>query len=180
MDDPNKPNPPEDSGEFFDAEVIPNGNGTHAPFVEAYDLEEGSSGAGRKKRVLTPKERLSLSALCRIQCTFEEICAVMAISKKTLVRMRQEETEIRRIMDDGYSRGRVSLRRHLFRHAERNVAAAIFLSKNLLGYRDVSDPNTNGSGGPIELSHVFSMSPDERRARIAELEQRRSRLLESA
>ena len=48
----------------------------------------------------------------------------------------------------------MSVRRALFKlAAQGNVAAAIFLSKNLLGYRDVVNNELTGpGGGPIQMS----------------------------
>jgi hypothetical protein len=58
------------------------------------------------------------------------------------------------IMDHAKAKGRVSVRRSLFRMAAKdNVAAAIFLSKNLLGYRDVVNTEHSGlAGGPIQIA----------------------------
>ena len=61
-----------------------------------------------------------------------------------LARLRQAERQIAEIMDRARAKGRVSVRRSLFRMAAaNNVAAAIFLAKNLLGYKDVR--NYDGS-----------------------------------
>jgi len=51
-------------------------------------------------------------------------------------------------MERAKAKGRVSVRRNLFRLASGgNVAAAIFLAKNLLGYRDVVANEHSGEGG---------------------------------
>jgi len=45
----------------------------------------------------------------------------------------------------GHAKGRISVRWHLFRQAAgNNLAAAIFLAKNLLGYRDVVNTEHTG------------------------------------
>ena len=60
-------------------------------------------------------------------------------------------------MEHGRAKGRVSVRRSLFRLAQRgNVAAAIFLAKNLLGYRDVVNTEHSGPAGGAD--------PDRRQA----------------
>jgi hypothetical protein len=57
------------------------------------------------------------------------------------------------------------VRRSLFRKAAaNNVAAAIFLAKNLLGYRDVVNNEHSGlAGGPIQIAAKpdFSQLSDE-------------------
>ena len=69
------------------------------------------------------------------------------------------------VMDNAKAKGRVSVRRSLFRMAAKdNVAAAIFLSKNLLGYRDVVNTEHSGlAGGPIQIAARpdFSQLTDE-------------------
>jgi len=66
----------------------------------------------------------------------------------------------RDIMDQGRVKGRVSVRRHLFRLAAAgNVAAAIFLAKNLLGYKDIVNTEHTGlAGGPIQISSKPDLS----------------------
>ena len=57
-------------------------------------------------------------------------------------------------MEHAKAKGKVSVRRNLFRLAGNgNVAAAIFLAKNLLGYRDVVNTEHSGlAGGPIQIA----------------------------
>jgi hypothetical protein len=68
-------------------------------------------------------------------------------------------------MERGKAKGRVSLRRNLFRLANAgNVAASIFLSKNLLGYKDYfNNELTGAAGGPIQVAAKpdFSQLTDE-------------------
>ncbi len=96
---------------------------------------------------------VELEKLCNMQCTDEEIAAFFGVNKRTIER-RRKVTKFRDIMDRGKAKGRVSVRRHLFRLANNgNVAAAIFLAKNLLGYRDVVNTEHTGlAGGPIEIA----------------------------
>src|SRR5689334_24434388 len=88
-----------------------------------------------------------------MQCTDEEVAAFFGVSTRTIERRRSVE-KFREIMDQGRAKGRVSVRRNLFRLANAgNVAAAIFLSKNLLGYRDVVNTELSGpAGGPIQVA----------------------------
>jgi hypothetical protein len=96
---------------------------------------------------------VELEKLCTMQCTDEEIAAFFNVDKRTIVR-RRKVAKFRDIMDRAKAKGRVSVRRHLFRLAANgNVAAAIFLAKNLLGYRDVVNTEHTGlAGGPIQIT----------------------------
>lgn len=94
-----------------------------------------------------------LEKLCGMQCTDEEIAAFFGISTRTIERRRKVQ-RFREIMENAKAKGRVSVRRSLFKLAANgNVAAAIFLSKNLLGYRDVVNTEHSGlAGGPIQIA----------------------------
>ncbi len=103
-----------------------------------------------------PKAKIDLAELeklCGMQCTDEEIAAFFGISSRTITR-RRDSQKFRDIMDNARAKGRISVRRSLFKLAVAgNVAAAIFLSKNLLGYRDVVNTEHTGlSGGPIQIA----------------------------
>src|SRR5215472_13385379 len=105
-----------------------------------------------------------LEKLAGMQCTNEEIGAFFGVSKRTILRRCQGE-KFREIIENGRAKGRVSVRRALFRLANAgNVAAAIFLSKNLLGYRDVVNNEHSGpDGSPIQIATKpdFSQLTDE-------------------
>ncbi len=96
---------------------------------------------------------VELEKLCNMQCTDEEIAAFFGVNKRTIER-RRKVAKFREIMDRSKAKGRISVRRHLFRQAAgNNVAAAIFLAKNLLGYRDVVNTEHTGlAGGPIQIA----------------------------
>jgi hypothetical protein len=102
---------------------------------------------------------VELEKLCGMQCTDEEIAAFFGVSTRTIERRRQVQ-KFRDIMDQGRAKGRVSVRRHLFRLAAAgNVAAAIFLSKNVLGYKDVVNTEHTGlAGGPIQIASKPDLS----------------------
>src|SRR5437763_16162377 len=94
-----------------------------------------------------------LEKLAGMQCTNEEIAAFFGVSKRTILRKCKVE-KFRDSIERGRAKGRVSVRRSLFKLANAgNVAAAIFLSKNLLGYRDVMNTEHTGlAGGPIQIA----------------------------
>ena len=100
-----------------------------------------------------------LDKLCQMQCTDPEIAAFFGVSKKTIERRRKRQ-KFSDIMDHAKAKGRISVRRALFKLAAAgNVAAAIFLSKNLLGYRDVvNTEHTGAAGGPIEIAAKPNLS----------------------
>jgi len=95
-----------------------------------------------------------LEKLCALHCTDQEIAAWCGVSVRTIERRRRKPGPVAEAMERGRSKGKLSLRRHLWRLAAAgNVAAAIFLSKNLLGYRDVVNTEHSGLGGaPIEIA----------------------------
>ena len=107
------------------------------------------SGAGRKAADINLED---LEKLCGLQCTDEELAAWFGVSLRTIERRRQEPA-FAEAMERGKARGRLSLRRNLFGlSAKGNVAASIFLAKNILGYKDVSRSEHSGpDGGPIPI-----------------------------
>lgn len=96
---------------------------------------------------------VELEKLCTMQCTDEEVAAFFGVSTRTIERRRKVE-RFRKIMDNAKAKGRISVRRSLFRLAANgNIAAAIFLAKNLLGYRDVVNNELSGvAGGAIQIA----------------------------
>jgi hypothetical protein len=112
-----------------------------------------------------------LEKLCGMQCTDEEIAAFFGVSNRTIVRRRRVK-QFAEIMERARAKGRVSVRRSLFKLAAGgNIAAAIFLAKNLLGYRDVVSTEHSGvAGGPIEIAS----RPDLSQLSDEELEQLRA------
>jgi hypothetical protein len=112
--------------------------------------------------VARPEAKIDLAELeklCGMQCTDEEVAAFFGVSTRTIERRRTVE-KFREIMDQGRAKGRVSVRRSLFKLANAgNIAAAIFLSKNLLGYKDVVNTEHTGlAGGPIQLTSKPDLS----------------------
>ena len=93
-----------------------------------------------------------LEKLAGMQCTNEEIAAFFGVSKRTILRKCKVE-KFRDIIEQGRAKGRVSVRRSLFKLSNAgNVAASIFLAKNLLGYKDYFSNEHSGPGGaPIAI-----------------------------
>lgn len=107
---------------------------------------------------------VELEKLCGMQCTDEEIAAFLNVSTRTIERRRQVK-HIGEMMDRAKAKGRVSVRRGLFREAARgNIAAIIFLAKNVIGYRDIVNTEHTGlEGGPIQIANKpdFSQLTDD-------------------
>jgi len=122
------------------------------------------SGSGRKSVNINLGE---LEKLCGLQCTDEEVASFFSVSVRTIER-RKRQPAFGEAMARGKARGRLSLRRSLWGlAAQGNPAANIFLSKNLLGYKDVqSNEHSGPDGGPIQLSIVEALH--QRRNRLAE------------
>ena len=109
-----------------------------------------------------PKVKIDLAELeklCVMQCTDEEVAAFFGVSTRTIERRRQVK-KFNDVMERGRAKGRVSVRRNLFRLADNGqIAAAIFLSKNLLGYKDyVNSELTGAAGGPIQITSKPDLS----------------------
>jgi hypothetical protein len=131
-----------------------------------------------------PKSKIDLvelEKLCAMQCTDEEIGAFFGVSTRTIERRRKMQ-RFGDVMEQARSKGRVSVRRNLFRLAAGgNVAAAIFLAKNLLGYRDVvADEHSGPDGRPIsidsrpDLSHLSDEDLEQLQSLVDKAQPKRS------
>src|SRR3984957_7930603 len=102
---------------------------------------------------------VEMEKLYSMQCTDEEVAAFFGVSSRTIQRRRKVK-HFGEAADRAKAKGRVSVRRHLFRLAAAgNVAAAIFLAKNLLGYRDVvSNEHSGPNGAPIQIEGKPNLS----------------------
>ena len=114
-------------------------------------------GAGRKAAKIDLAE---LEKLCTLQCTDEEVAAFFGVKIRTIERRRHKEAAVAATMERGRAKGRISVRRSLFAQAAKGeTAAAIFLAKNLLGYRDVRRNEHSGpDGGPISVDGGLDFS----------------------
>lgn len=108
-----------------------------------------------------PKVKIDLAELeklCSMQCTDEEVAAFLGVSVRTIER-RRKSPAFQEVMELAKAKGRVSVRRNLFKLAAAgNIAAVIFLAKNLLGYKDIVANEMSGpNGGPITLGPAPEM-----------------------
>jgi hypothetical protein len=121
------------------------------------------SRAGRRARRI---DLVELEKVCALQCTDEEIAAFFEVSVRTIER-RRKNPAFAEAMERGRAKGRLSLRRSLWAVALKgNPAANIFLSKNLLGYKDyLSNEHSGPEGAPIRVSLIETLH--KRRNRLA-------------
>jgi hypothetical protein len=109
-----------------------------------------------------PRVKMDLAELEKLygmQCTDEEVAAFFGVSTRTLSRRRKVK-KFADVVDQAKAKGRVSVRRSLFRLATNgNIAAAIFLAKNLLGYKDVlSNEHSGPDGAAIQIANKLDLS----------------------
>ncbi len=93
---------------------------------------------GQIKQKQATISQSTFESLCAIQCTKEEICAVLRVSDKTLDRWCKDTygEYFSVIFAEKKQLGKMSLRRNMFKQAEKNPTMAIWLSKQHLGMRD--------------------------------------------
>ena len=104
-----------------------------------------------------------LEKLCALQCTQADLAGWFGVhlhtienrvKDDTLLAHEGEEMTFHEIMERGYARGRVSLRRRQMENADNgNATMQIWLGKNILGQRDNIEV-TGNAAGPIETKDV--------------------------
>ena len=105
-----------------------------------------------KKRGFAPKpiDIEQVKTLASIQCTYEEIAAVMKLKKRQFIDRVKADPELRAAIDEGWASGRASFRRLQVKLLEAgNATMGIWLGKQYLGQRDQIGL-TGGDGGPIK------------------------------
>lgn len=80
-------------------------------------------------------------SLCQYQCTLKEIAGIFGVSEDTIQRFckRTYKKPFIDCFNDFRQAGLISLRRTQFKLAEKSPAMAIFLGKQYLGQKDVTD-----------------------------------------
>lgn len=104
--------------------------------------------------------------MCKLQCTGEEIAAVLGIHYETL------NNKVKELGYDSFpdyfaekrQAGKASLRRMQFKHAENNPIMAIFLGKNLLNQSDKQEIVNHNINSDID-----DLDDDQRKAEIDRL-----------
>ena len=100
-----------------------------------------SKGQIKQKQATISKELFE--SLCGIQCTRDEIAAVLKVSEKTLDRWCMENygDHFVSVFKEKREYGKSSLRRTQWKLAEKNSAMAIWLGKQYLNQTDKIDAN---------------------------------------
>ena len=96
-----------------------------------------------------------LEALCRLNCTHEEIAAYFNVSLKTVQNRYKEDEEFRRAVDTGKAQGRLSLRRKQIELVDNgNASMAIWLGKQLLAQTDKQEIDNYNHNDTISIEIV--------------------------
>lgn len=106
------------------------------PYVNKKESEKKVSG--RPKKEINKKQ---FEEMCKVQCTQNEICAILGVGLDKLLSWCQETyNETFSSVYKKYSEnGKMSLRRYQMRLAQTNASMAIWLGKNMLGQKDNID-----------------------------------------
>lgn len=94
---------------------------------------------GQIKQKQATINQSTFESLCAIQCTKEEICAVLDVSYSTLLRWCNETygENFETIFSKKRENGKASLRRNQWKLAEKNPTLSIWLGKQYLGQKDI-------------------------------------------
>jgi len=105
---------------------------------------------GKQLKTWTNRDFEQFEALCKIQCSKADICAVMDVKDRTLDRLVKEKygRTVEEMQDHFRAYGRASLLRSQFKLAERNPSMAIWLGKQYLGQQDPNMRRPPGEGRP--------------------------------
>jgi excisionase family DNA binding protein len=109
----------------------------------------GTIRPGPDKLQVDPAKLLSLA---RINCTYEEMAAVLDMSIRTFETRLAEDPELRALIKRGRSEGKASLRRVEWKSAlAGDRTMMIWLGKNELGQRDSPIELTGPNKGPLVI-----------------------------
>lgn len=102
----------------------------------------------RPKKEINQKQ---FESLCMIQCTQEEICAVLDVDHKTLDSWCKEtyENSFSHIFAEKRAGGKASLRRNQWKMSEHNPTMAIWLGKQFLGQTDKQEIKSDVNAGVV-------------------------------
>lgn len=105
---------------------------------------------GPKEKEINQKQ---FESLCAIQCTQEEICAVLDVDDKTLTKWCKKtyNKKFSEVFSIKRQNGKASLRRMQWHLAEKQPSMAIFLGKNILGQRDNIEVNNEAELSKLDL-----------------------------
>lgn len=118
---------------------------------------------GKRGRAPVELDRVQFEKLCGIQCTEEEICAVMGVTDKTLVGWckRTYGKNFSEVFREKRLHGKSSLRRKQWKLADKNAAMAIWLGKQYLGQRDTFEDQPQGVADDGFLDALSNSAKDD-------------------
>lgn len=93
---------------------------------------------GRPKRTLSPKDREAIAEMLDRHCSWTQIAKGLRMDYVTLRRLRDEDAELKQMVDEAMEAERADLHGILYAAAinERNIIACMFLLKTRHGYRE--------------------------------------------
>jgi len=112
-------------------------------------------------RPLTTIDLVQVEKLAAMFCTRVEIARWFGISRMSLNNRARRDPEFKAALDRGCALGRIELRRKISRLAETKPKMAIFLAKNILGYRDRPTQPVNSV-----LDAIRGLPPEQRREKL--------------
>ena len=108
------------------------------------NTQRGGANVAQAGRPRKPISKKTFEELCRIQCTEEEICDVLDVSRQSLNRWARETygANFGQVYKKYREGGKASLRRSQWALAKTNATMAIWLGKQML----------NQSDSPVEVN----------------------------
>lgn len=128
----------------------------------------------RRKKLLEPTDDVlrQIGALASVWATQEEAASILGVSIATFTRFLANEQAAKEAWQDGFNRGKISLRRKQLRQAEKQPSVAIFLGKNQLGQKDEVHKTTTINQNVADLSEAQLLQIIERGASADKAEKR--------
>ena len=113
------------------------------------------AATARKGRPEIEIDTSQVERLAQIQCTDEEMAAVLGCSHDTLARRKADDPAFLDALTRGKAKGRMALRRLQWQRANGGSdTMLIWLGKQLLGQRDKQDHELSGPGGGPVLTVI--------------------------
>ena len=109
---------------------------------------------GRPPKVINGEQ---FEALCKIQCTEEEICSVLDVDEVTLQKWCRETYGVgfSQVYKEKKLGGKASLRRMQWKLAEKNATVSIWLGKQYLGQTEKIETENRINTGENGIKVVF-------------------------
>ena len=99
-----------------------------------------------------------------MQCTQAEAAAFFGVSQVKFKRLLDNDKRVRKAWEEGFEKGKLSLRRKQMRLAGTNAQMSIHLGKQYLGQTDSKSLELTGvGGGPLETLDVTKLDASERK-----------------